>query len=119
MVNRATGRASLGCLFGLLLATVALYFGFNIGEVYWRYYRYRDAMEQEVRFASMRNDDAIAERLASVAESLGLPDAARPPKVQRDASSRRILIFAAYAERVELPGFVRTFSFTPRAQGTY
>ncbi len=119
MVNRASGRSSLGCLFLLLLATVALYFGFNIGEVYWRFYRYRDAMEQEVRFASMRNDDAITERLTAVAESLGLPDAARPPKVQRDPSSRRILITAAYSERVELPGFVRTFSFTPQAQGTY
>lgn len=119
MVKRASGRAFLGCLLLLLLATVVLYFGFNIGEVYWRFYRYRDAMEQEVRFASMRNDDAIVERLSSVAESLGLPDAARPPKVLRDPSSRRISISAAYAERVELPGFVRTFSFTPQAQGTY
>ena len=119
MVKHASGRASLGCLFSLLLATVVLYFGFNVGEVYWRFYRYRDAMEQEVRFASMRNDDAIAERLSSVAEALGLPDAARPPKVQRDPSSRRILITAAYSERVELPGFVRTFSFTPQARGTY
>jgi hypothetical protein len=103
----------------LLLATVALYFGFSIGEVYWRYYRYQDAMQQEVRFASIRNDGAIAERLTAVAESLGLPDAARPPEVQRDASSRRIQISAAYSERVELPGFVRTFSFTPQAQGRY
>jgi hypothetical protein len=119
VVNRASGRASLGCLLLVLLATVALYLGFNMGEVYWRYYQYRDAMEQEVRFASMRSDAAITGRLISVAESLGLPDAARPPKVQRDPSSRRILISAAYSERVELPGFVRTISFTPHAQGTY
>lgn len=119
MVSRASGRAPLGCLFALLVAAAALYFGFNIGEVYWRSYRYQDAMAQEVRFASMRNDDAIAQRLTSVAESLGLPDAAHPPNVQRDPSSRRIRIWAAYSERVELPGFVRTFSFTPRAEGTY
>jgi hypothetical protein len=119
VVNRASGRAYLGCLFALLIVTAVVYFGFNIGEVYWRYYRYQDAMEQEVRFASMRNDDAIVQRLTSVSVALGLPDAARPPRVQRDPSTRRIDISASYSERVELPGFVRTFSFTPRAAGAY
>lgn len=119
MVSRAGGRASLGCLFSLLLLTVALYFGVNIGEVYWRYYRYQDAMEQEVRFAQLRTDQAIARRLTSVAESLGLPDGATAVTVQRDVGARRIQISADYSERVELPGFVRTFRLTPRAEGTY
>ena len=119
MVRRASGRASLGCLFSLLVLTAALYFGVNIGEVYWRFYQYRDAMRQEVRFARMRTDHAIARRLASVAESLGLPDGARSVTVQRDDRARRIGISASYSERVELPGFVRTFEFSPRAEGTY
>jgi hypothetical protein len=119
VVSRVNGRASLGCLLTLLLLTVALYFGVNVGEVYWRFYRYQDAMQQEARFAHLRTDDAIAERLSSVAESLGLPDAARPPKVERDMTARRIIISARYAERVELPGFVRTFAFAPRAESTY
>ena len=119
MVRRVSGRAFLGCLFTLLVAAAAIYFVFNIGEVYWRFYRYQDAMQQEVRFASMRNDDAIAERLTSIARSLGLPDAAHPPKVQRHPGSRRIEISSIYSERVELPGFVRTFRFTPRAEGSY
>jgi len=67
----------------------------------------------------MRADQDIASRLASVAESFGLPEAAREVKVQRDASTRRISIAAEYSERVELPGFVRTFHFKPRAEGTY
>jgi hypothetical protein len=119
VVSRAGGRASLGCLFSLLLLTVALYFGMNIGEVYWRFYRYQDAMEQEVRFAQLRTDQAITRRLASVAESLGLPAGATAVTVRRDAHSRRIEIGADYSERVELPGFVRTFRLTPRAEGTY
>jgi hypothetical protein len=113
------GRASLGCLLALLLLTVVLYFGFNVGEVYWRYYRYRDAMAQESRFAHLRSDGDIVQRLTSVSESLGLPDAARPPKVERDVTARRIIISAQYSERVELPGFVRTFAFAPRAESTY
>ncbi len=119
MVKRATGRSTLGCLVGLLVVTAALYFGINIGEVYWKYYRYQDAMQQEARFAQMRTDQAIARRLVSVAESFGLPDAARQVQIRRDEATRRIFITAAYSERVELPGLVRTFHFTPRAEGKY
>jgi hypothetical protein len=119
VVRPARGRASVGCLFSLLLLTAALYFGVNIGEVYWRFYRFQDAMQQEVRFAAMHSDQAIVRRLTSVAESLGLPDGAGAVTVQRDDRARRIDISAAYAERVELPGFVRTFRFSPRAEGSY
>jgi hypothetical protein len=119
VVRRAAGRSTLGCLVVLLLVTAALYFGVNVGEVYWRYYRYQDAMQQEVRFAQLRSDQAIARRLVSVAESFGLPDAARQVEVRRDPATRRIAIGAAYSERVELPGFVRTFHFAPHAEGRF
>ena len=119
MVTRATGRSTLGCLVGILIMTALLYFGVNIGEVYWRFYRYQDAMQQEARFAQMRTDQAIVSRLASAADSLRLPDAAREVKVRREEAGRRIYIAADYSERVELPGFVRTFHFKPRAEGTY
>ena len=119
MVTGRSGRLSLGCLFGLLLLTVAIYFGINIGEVYWRFYRYQDAMQQEVRFAHLHTDQAIMRRLSLVAESLGLPDGARQLSVQRDDRRRHIALGAAYAEQVELPGFVRTFRFAPRAEGSY
>jgi hypothetical protein len=114
-----SGRTSLGCLFALLLATVVLYFGVNIGEVFWRFYRFQDAMRQEARFGHLRTDQVIAGRLSSAAEALGLPDAARRPQVRRDETSRRLFISVDYSEKVELPGFVRTFSFAPRAEGTY
>jgi hypothetical protein len=119
VVTRTPGRSTLGCLLALLLFTTALYFGVNVGEVYWRYYRYKDAMQQEVRFAQMRTDPAIAGRLGAVAEGFGLPDAARQVQIHRDERARRIFISARYSERVELPGFVRILHFTPRAEGTY
>lgn len=115
----ARGRSSLGCLLTLLLLTAAGYFGLNIGEPYWRFYRFQDAMQQEVRFADMRADSAIVRRLASVAEDLGLPDAARHVTVQRDARARRIVVRASYSERVEVPGYVRTFQFAPQAASSY
>jgi hypothetical protein len=119
VVRRATGRSTLGCLVGLLIVTAALYFGVNVGEAYWKYYRYQDAMAQEARFAQMRSDQAIERRLVSTAESLGLPEAARKVKIRREGLTRRIYITAEYSQRVELPGYVRTLHFTPRAEGTY
>ena len=119
MVRTRGGRLSLGCLFSLLLLTAALYFAVNVGEVYWRYYRYRDAMRQEARFAHMRTDQAIARRLTSVAESLGLPEGAHQVAIRRDGRSRNVTIAVDYAERVELPGFVRTVRLSPRAEATY
>jgi hypothetical protein len=101
------------------LVITGIYFGLNIGEVFWKKLRYEDAMRQEVRFAQMRTDDAIARRLASVAESLGLPEAASRVAIRREERSRRMVISAQYSERVELPGFVRIFHFAPRVEGTY
>lgn len=89
------------------------YFAFNIGEVYVRFYRMRDAMAQEARFAHNRDDEAIRLRLAAVADSLGLPDEASRIIIRRN--SARIVISTSYTEHVELPMFVREFRFTPQA----
>jgi hypothetical protein len=96
----------------LLLVVTIVYFGFNIGEVYVRFYRLRDAMAQEARFAHNRDDNAIRLRLAALVDSLGLPDDAGRIIINRDAS--RIIIKSIYSETVELPLFVREFHFEPQ-----
>jgi hypothetical protein len=105
------GKSRLGCLVTLLLVVAIAYFGFNIGEVYVRFYRLRDAMEQEARFAHNRDDNAIRLRLAAVADSLGLPDDAGRMVIRRNSSN--ITISTDYSEHVELPMFVREFKFRP------
>ena len=102
----------LGCLVSVLLVVTIGYFGFNIGEVYMRFYRLKDAMAQEARFAQTRDDDAIRLRLAALVDSLGLPDEAGRIIVNRDAN--RILIKTSYSEHVELPMFVRELHFEPQ-----
>lgn len=102
----------LGCLVSVLLVVTIGYFGFNIGEVYMRFYRLKDAMAQEARFAQTRDDDAIRLRLAALVDSLGLPDEAGRIIVNRDAN--RILIKTSYSEHVELPMFVRELRFEPQ-----
>lgn len=113
MVTSRRGAGKLGCLFSLLIAVTVVYFGANLGEVYWRYYEYRDAMQQEARFAATRSDDDIRRRLRAFADSLGLPPEAGRVNVRRGSSG--ISISASYVERVELPMYVREIRFQPRA----
>lgn len=112
MVAARRGTSRLGCLVGGLVVVTALYFGFNIGEVYLRFYRFRDAMGQEARFGQARNDLAIRTRLKLLVDSLGLPDEASVITIRRDASS--ITISSKYSERVEIPLFIREFRFAPK-----
>jgi hypothetical protein len=117
MVTLRRGSSSLGCLFTLLLLAAVGYFGVNVGEVYFRYFQYKDAMRQEVRFAAHNNDAVIVRHLREQADSLGLPDAARNVMVQRDG--RHIEIEAEYYEHIELPLTVREVYLNPHAEGIF
>lgn len=105
----------MGCLFTLLIVAAVVYFGINIGEVYWRAYQFEDDMRQEVRFASRNANDAILFHLRAMADSLGLPDDAHSISIRR--TQRSISIEAEYDERIELPMTVRELHFHPRADG--
>ena len=117
MVNMRRGANRVGCLLGLLLLVTAIYFGANVGEVYLRYYRLKDAMEQEARFARNHDDDAIRLRLNAFADSLGIPESARRFQVSRSANL--IHITTEYTEHVELPLGVRPFHFKPSVERSY
>ena len=110
------GRSVLGCLFVLLLFTVAGYFAVNVGEPYVRYYRFEDAMRQEARFAASRSDAEIKRRLSAFADSIGLPPEAGRVTVRRRPKS--IAIWSEYYEHVEMPAFVREIHFSPGAEGS-
>ena len=116
MTRARIGRSSLGCLVVLLLLTAAGYFTVNLGEAYWRFYQFQDAMKQEVRFAGRRTDEAIAQRLRAKADSIGLPEQAiKRLRVRRTQS--RLRITSDYVETIELPLVVRQVRFEPHAEG--
>lgn len=117
MVTGRSGRSSLGCLFLLLVLAATVYFGVNIGEVYFRFYQYQDAMRQEVRFAAHNSDAVILLHLRQQADSLGLPEAAGLVTLQRDG--RHIEMESDYYEHVELPLTVREVHFNPHAEGIF
>ena len=111
------GASSSGCLISLLLFVAALYYGVNIGEVYFRYYRLLDAMQTETRMAPGLDDGTIRRRIQAAIEEIGLPDSAggRQLLIRRTASPREIVIETRYSEPVSLPFFNHSFSFHPRA----
>lgn len=117
MVSRRRGRSNFGCLLSLLFAVTLVYFVFNVGEPYLRYYRFLDGMKQEARFSARFTDEDIQRRLAALADSLGLPEAAGRVRVRR--ASNRISISSSYYERVEMPLIVKDILFTPQADWTY
>jgi len=117
VVARRRGRTNFGCLLTLLLVVTAVYFGVNVGEPYIRYYRYLDGMKQEARFSARFTDEEIQRRLAALADSLGLPEAAGRVRVRR--ASNRISLSTSYYERVEMPLIVRDILFSPQAEWTY
>lgn len=100
MVNRR-GVISLGCVFPLLVAAVALYFALPAGEAYFRFYKYKDAMGQEARFASTQTDEHINKRLVALADSLEMPLGAELITIERSANT--ITISADYDEVIRLP----------------
>ena len=100
----------------LLLFVVVLYYGVHIGEVFYRYYQYRDAIASAARFAPSLTDDVLRRRILDRADELGMPSDARLIRIRRVGQPGRILISTTYEERVDLPFFSHAFTFTPRVE---
>ena len=118
MVTRSRrGASSSGCLLSLLLLVAALYYGVNVGEVFFRYYRLLDEMQTETRLAAGLDDGTIRRRIQAAIDEIGIPDSAgsRQLQVRRTDSPRQIVIETRYSEWVSLPFFNHSFSFHPRA----
>ncbi|HEV8380024.1 MAG TPA: hypothetical protein VGQ29_00420 [Gemmatimonadales bacterium] len=116
VIGSRRGASSKGCLLSLLIFVAALYYGVNIGEVFFRYYRLLDEMQTEAHLAAGLEDGTIRRRIQSAIEEIGLPDSAgsRQLQVYRTSSPREIVIETRYSETVSLPFFNHSFSFHPR-----
>lgn len=118
MVRRSrSGRSSYGCLVFILLVGATLYFGFNVGNVYWRAYQFQDAMTQESRFAARNSNEVIITHLRAQADSLGLPEGAKKIQIRRKPS--QIWIWSEYIEIVPLPWKQQEINFSPRVERVF
>lgn len=116
MVTGRRGASSTGCLISLLLFVGALYYGVNIGEVWFRYYRFVDEMKTQARLAAALDDGTIRRRLQAAITDIGVPDSAGGRLIiVRTDQPREIRIETKYSEAVSLPLFHHTFVFHPKA----
>lgn len=113
--SRRRGASTTGCLLSLLVLVAVLYYGVNIGELYFRYYRLVDEMETQARVAAALDNGTIQRRIVAAIADIGLPeDATSNLEITRSASPRQITIESAYSESVHLPLFDHTFQFHPK-----
>jgi hypothetical protein len=117
MVKRPRGASTLGCLFSMLVVVALVYFGVNVGAPYLRYYQFRDAMQQQVRFAERLTDSQIVATLRLKADSLALPATAHRINIRR--TPRRVVIWTEYSETIDFPFVTRDISFRPVVERSF
>jgi hypothetical protein len=110
------GASETGCLGWLLFLAIVAYVGVHVGAPYMRYYRFRDAVEQQVRYATFRNDDGIRKEIWSAADSLGLPEGAYHLTVERAPSA--IHVFGSYDDSWQLLRYSRPVHFILDEEGS-
>lgn len=112
----ARGASTTGCLVSLLILVAVLYYGVNIGEVYFRYYRLLDEMKTQARVAAALDNGTIQRRIQAAIQDIGVPEEAGPGlTITRTSTPREITIETTYRESVHLPLFDHTFRFHPKA----
>jgi len=98
---RRRGASRLGCLIQIVIVAALVYFAFLAGEEALAYYRLKDAMKNEARFASIRSDQSIRSRLRAFTDSVKLPPEAKEIYVVREGN--RIRIWSDYDQVIKLP----------------
>ena len=105
-VLRERGVTRTGCLFSILLLMAVTYFGLPVAGMYVRYYRMKNEMQTQARFAPSIDDGAIRRRLLQTIDNLGLPAEARRLRIRRINRPREIIMPAS---RCLSPGVHRLF----------
>lgn len=104
------GEGRLGTIFGLTVLAVTVYLAFKVLPVMVNAYAFRDYIEQETRFAALRNkDEEVIRRVIKKAEELDLPVTRKSITVNRTSSHFDIRV--AYTIPIETPVYTYNWVF--------
>jgi len=107
------GEGRLGTLIGLTVLALTIYLAFKVIPVMVNAYAFRDYIEQETRFAALRNkDEEVVKRVLRKAQELELPVNNKSIKVNRTQS--RFDIVVKYTIPIETPVYVYNWMFDER-----
>ncbi len=110
------GVTRTGCLFSILLLMAVTYFGLPVAGMYVRYYRMKNEMQTQARFAPSIDDGNIRRRLLQTIDNLGLPVEARQLRIRRINRPREIIISTTWQETIILPFYTLVQRFRPQVR---
>ncbi|MCI0408193.1 MAG: hypothetical protein L0191_06470 [Acidobacteria bacterium] len=100
--RRERGEGRLGTFFALTLLVVMIYMGFKVVPVMINAYAFKDFIEEEARFASVRKDDEeIRARVYNKARELQLP--ITQEMIHTERTNARFDIAVSYAVPIVTP----------------
>ncbi len=115
-VLRERGVTRIGCLFSILVLMGVIYFGLPIAGMYVRYFRMKNEMQTQARFAPSIDDGTIRRRLLQTIENLGLPAEASQLRIRRINRPREIIISTSWEENITLPFYTWVQRFEPQVR---
>jgi hypothetical protein len=103
-INRERGEGRFGTLFAIVVLVVMVYLGFKFVPVMINSYTFKDFIEEEARFASVRRDDEeIKTRIYKKARELDLP--ITEEMIFTERTSARFDIAVSYTVPIVTPVF--------------
>jgi hypothetical protein len=103
-INRERGEGRFGTLFAIVVLVVMVYLGFKFVPVMINSYTFKDFIEEEARFASVRRDDEeIKTRIYKKARELDLP--ITEEMILTERTSARFDIAVSYTVPIVTPVF--------------
>ena len=84
----------------LLIAGLLLNAGARVGMAFWRYYEFKDSVEQEARFGELKTAATLHQQILQLAEEQGIDIYPADVVVQIDGT--QTVVSAIYGEEIEL-----------------
>jgi hypothetical protein len=107
------GASSLGCIVSLVLVVACLYYGLNLGRLWFRYFEIKDRMNTVARFGSNQTVEQMTRQLQFDAQDVGLPKDARDFRISKSDRPPSVTVSLEYSEPVDLFLLHRSFVFRP------
>jgi hypothetical protein len=95
----------------LVIAAAVIHATWRAGTAYWRYYQFRDGLQQTAQFSGVRSENELQDRAYEIARQYEVP--IEPGRITVRRVENHTLIDATYVEQIELvPRYYYPYQFT-------
>ena len=109
--SKEAGKGSLGCMFAIVLAAVAIFLSVKLGPVYYYHYEFKGHLQQVVGRAGVRavSEEAFVQELIKAAEANNI--VLKKENIQISHFASQIRVNVEYTVPVNFIIFTRNFTF--------